>query len=164
MINHVGFLYFRVLPSIFCCIGNECCERLAYYGMSTNLVNYLQDRLNQGNVRASTTVSNWQGTCYVTPLLGAFLADAYLGRYWTIAGFSIIYFFVSLSCFQKKYISCSHINKNGFVRKKICLNVIANYFRELLFIRTNNCASCIKVLQYVHKMLSTVVTRFYEHY
>ncbi|KAJ9548771.1 hypothetical protein OSB04_021314 [Centaurea solstitialis] len=74
-------------------LSNECCERLAYYGMSTNLVNYLQDRLNQGTVRASTNVTNWQGTCYVTPLLGAFLADAYLGRYWTIAGFSIIYFF-----------------------------------------------------------------------
>ncbi|KAI3771305.1 hypothetical protein L6452_02467 [Arctium lappa] len=74
-------------------LGNECCERLAYYGMSTNLVNYLQDRLNQGNVRASVNVTNWQGTCYATPLLGAFLADAYLGRYWTIAGFSIIYFF-----------------------------------------------------------------------
>lgn len=74
-------------------LGNECCERFAYYGMSTNLVNYLEDRLNQGNVRASINVSNWSGTCYATPLLGAFLADAYLGRYWTIAGFSIIYFF-----------------------------------------------------------------------
>ncbi|KAL4572354.1 hypothetical protein LXL04_019127 [Taraxacum kok-saghyz] len=74
-------------------LGNECCERLAYYGMSTNLVNYLADRLNQGNVRASVNVSNWSGTCYATPLLGAFLADAYLGRYWTIACFSIIYFF-----------------------------------------------------------------------
>ncbi|KAI3676303.1 hypothetical protein L1987_85908 [Smallanthus sonchifolius] len=74
-------------------LGNECCERLAYYGMSTNLVNYLSDRLNQGSVRASTNVSNWSGTCYATPLLGAFLADAYLGRYWTIASFSIIYFF-----------------------------------------------------------------------
>ncbi|KAK6122130.1 hypothetical protein DH2020_044120 [Rehmannia glutinosa] len=31
------------------------------------------------------------GTCYVMPLVGAFLADAYLGRYWTIASFSIIY-------------------------------------------------------------------------
>ncbi|KAJ6755784.1 OLIGOPEPTIDE TRANSPORTER-RELATED [Salix purpurea] len=36
-------------------------------------------------------VANWSGTCYVIPLLGAFLADADLGRYWTIAGFSIIY-------------------------------------------------------------------------
>ncbi|CAI9298605.1 unnamed protein product [Lactuca saligna] len=80
----------RACPFI---LGNECCERLAYYGMSTNLVNYLADRLDQGNVRASINVTNWSGTCYVTPLLGAFLADAYLGRYWTIAVFSIIYFF-----------------------------------------------------------------------
>ncbi|CAL1378857.1 unnamed protein product [Linum trigynum] len=65
-------------------LGNECCERLAYYGMSTNLVNFLQERLNMGNVAAS-------GTCYVTPLIGAFLADAYLGRFWTIAGFVIVY-------------------------------------------------------------------------
>ncbi|KAL3839429.1 hypothetical protein ACJIZ3_024020 [Penstemon smallii] len=69
----------------------ECCERLAYYGMSTNLVNYLKIRLNMGNVAASNTVTNWSGTCYITPLIGAFLADSYLGRYWTIATFSTIY-------------------------------------------------------------------------
>ncbi|KAJ4704493.1 protein NRT1/ PTR FAMILY 8.1-like [Melia azedarach] len=74
-------------------LGNECCERLAYYGMSTNLVNYLQKLLNQGNVTASNNVTNWSGTCYITPLIGAFLADSYLGRYWTIAIFSIVYFF-----------------------------------------------------------------------
>ncbi|XP_062167639.1 protein NRT1/ PTR FAMILY 8.1-like [Alnus glutinosa] len=74
-------------------LGNECCERLAYYGMGTNLVNYLKQRLNQGNVTASNNVTNWSGTCYITPLIGAFLADAYLGRYWTIAGFSVIYVF-----------------------------------------------------------------------
>ncbi|KAK3031377.1 hypothetical protein RJ639_036085 [Escallonia herrerae] len=72
-------------------LGNECCERLAYYGMSTNLVNYLKDRLNQSSVTASNNVTNWSGTCYVTPLIGAFLADAYFGRYWTIALFSMIY-------------------------------------------------------------------------
>lgn len=72
-------------------LGNECCERLAYYGMSTNLVNFLQLRLNQGNATAANNVTNWSGTCYITPLIGAFLADSYLGRYWTIATFSIIY-------------------------------------------------------------------------
>ncbi|WOL02021.1 protein NRT1/ PTR FAMILY 8.1-like [Canna indica] len=78
----------RACPYI---LANECCERLAYYGMSTNLVNYMKDRLNQGNGRASKNVNNWSGTCYVTPLLGAFLADSYLGRYWTIASFMILY-------------------------------------------------------------------------
>lgn len=74
-------------------LGNECCERLAYYGMSTNLVNYLQLRLSQTNVAASNNVTNWSGTCYITPLFGAFLADAYLGRYCTIASFSMVYAF-----------------------------------------------------------------------
>ncbi|KAL4285042.1 hypothetical protein GQ457_16G026590 [Hibiscus cannabinus] len=71
---------------------NECFERLAFYGMGTNLVNYLVERLNQGNVSASNNVMNWSGTCYFTPLIGAFVADAYLGRYWTTVIFSIIYF------------------------------------------------------------------------
>ncbi|TKY65885.1 NRT1/ PTR FAMILY 8.1 [Spatholobus suberectus] len=72
-------------------LGNECCERLAYYGMSTNLVNYLQGRFNQGNTTAANNVTTWSGTCYITPLIGAFLADSYLGRYWTIASFSTVY-------------------------------------------------------------------------
>lgn len=72
-------------------LGNECCERLAYYGIATNLVSYLTKKLHQGNVSAARNVTTWQGTCYITPLIGAVLADAYWGRYWTIAVFSIIY-------------------------------------------------------------------------
>ncbi|XP_052187556.1 protein NRT1/ PTR FAMILY 8.1-like [Diospyros lotus] len=72
-------------------LGNECCERLAYYGMSSNLVLYFKHQLNQKSATASKNQSDWSGTCYITPLIGAFLADAYLGRYWTIAVFSIIY-------------------------------------------------------------------------
>ncbi|KNA05297.1 hypothetical protein SOVF_191750 [Spinacia oleracea] len=72
-------------------LGNECCERLAYYGMSTNLVNYFIKRLHQGSATAAVNVSNWSGTCYIMPLLGAFLADSYLGRYRVIALFSVIY-------------------------------------------------------------------------
>jgi len=64
--------------------------------MSTNLVLYFKNRLHQHSATASKNVSNWSGTCYITPLIGAFLADSYLGRYWTIAGFSIIYVIVSL--------------------------------------------------------------------
>ncbi|CAA2956321.1 NRT1 PTR FAMILY -like [Olea europaea subsp. europaea] len=72
-------------------LGNEFSERLAYYGMSTNLVNYLTLRLGQSNVTASNNVTNWSGTCYITPLIGAFVADSYLGRYRTIASFVFIY-------------------------------------------------------------------------
>ncbi|KAL5580817.1 hypothetical protein UlMin_013259 [Ulmus minor] len=72
-------------------LGNECCERLAYYGMSSNLVVYFKYHLNQHSETASRNNMNWGGTCYITPLIGAFVADSYLGRYWTIASFSIIY-------------------------------------------------------------------------
>ncbi|KAG5238311.1 hypothetical protein OIU76_014801 [Salix suchowensis] len=78
----------RACPFI---IGNEFCERLAYYGMSSNLVLYFKHRLNQSSATATRNNLNWGGTCYLTPLIGAFVADAYLGRYWTIASFSTIY-------------------------------------------------------------------------
>eukprot|EP00253_Pinus_taeda_P008105 PITA_08105 len=74
-------------------LGNECCERLAYYGFISNLVNYLTDKFKQDNSTAANNVTNWSGTCYITPLIGAFMADAYWGRYKTIVVFSILYFF-----------------------------------------------------------------------
>ncbi|XP_074309064.1 protein NRT1/ PTR FAMILY 8.3-like [Silene latifolia] len=73
-------------------LGCECCERLAFYGIDTNMVNYLTGKLHQGNVSAARIVTTWSGTCSLTPLLGAFLADAYWGRYWTIAVSSMVYF------------------------------------------------------------------------
>ncbi|KAG9457632.1 hypothetical protein H6P81_002140 [Aristolochia fimbriata] len=79
----------RACPFI---LGTECCERLAYYGIATNLVTYLTKTLHQGNVSAARNVTTWSGTCYLSPLVGAILADAYWGRYWTIAVFSTIYF------------------------------------------------------------------------
>ncbi|GKA26757.1 NRT1/ PTR family 8.2-like protein [Tanacetum coccineum] len=72
-------------------LGNECCERLAYYGMGANLVRYLKYQLNEHSATASRNFSIWAGTCYLTPLIGAFVADTYLGRYWTITTFSIVY-------------------------------------------------------------------------
>lgn len=79
----------RACPFI---LGTEGCERLAYYGIATNLVTYLTNKLHEGNVSAARNVTTWQGTCYLTPLIGAVIADSYWGRYWTIAGFSTIYF------------------------------------------------------------------------
>jgi peptide/histidine transporter 3/4 len=75
--------------------GNEFCERLAYYGIARNLVTYLKVKLHLGNLEAARNVTTWQGTCYLTPLIGAILADSYWGKYWTIVVFSLIYFIVS---------------------------------------------------------------------
>ncbi|KAH7522042.1 hypothetical protein FEM48_Zijuj07G0095900 [Ziziphus jujuba var. spinosa] len=64
---------------------------MAYYGISSNLVLYLTRKLHQGTVSSANNVTNWVGTIWVTPILGAYIADAHLGRYWTFISASIIY-------------------------------------------------------------------------
>ncbi|KAG6664645.1 hypothetical protein I3843_02G093500 [Carya illinoinensis] len=69
----------------------EVFERMAYYGISSNLVIYLTTKLHQGTVKSSNNVTNWVGTIWITPILGAYVADAHLGRYWTFVVSSVIY-------------------------------------------------------------------------
>lgn len=45
-------------------------------------------------------VNAWSGTCYLTPLLGAWVADTFLGRFWAIFSGSIIYMLVRLMVLQ----------------------------------------------------------------
>lgn len=42
-------------------LGNECCERLAYYGIAKNLVTYFTTKLHETNVSAARHVMIWQG-------------------------------------------------------------------------------------------------------
>lgn len=58
-------------------------------------MNYMTSRMNEGNAAAANIVTNWSGTCYITPLIGAFVADAYFGRFLTISVFMMIYIIVS---------------------------------------------------------------------
>ncbi|KAH7833687.1 hypothetical protein Vadar_008766 [Vaccinium darrowii] len=77
--------------SAFFIIGVELGERFAYYGISSNLINYLTGSLGQSKARAAENVNTWYGVASVTPLLGAFIADSYLGRYRTILIASLLY-------------------------------------------------------------------------
>uniref|UniRef100_A0A5B6ZQB4 Peptide transporter PTR3-A-like n=1 Tax=Davidia involucrata TaxID=16924 RepID=A0A5B6ZQB4_DAVIN len=56
---------------------------MAYCGISSNLILYLTTKLHQGTVTASNNVTNWIGAIWISPILGAYVADAHLGRYWT---------------------------------------------------------------------------------
>lgn len=69
----------------------ELFERMAFFGIAANLVNYLTTKLHEGTVYSSTTVANWSGTVFITPVIGAYIADTFWGRYWTFAVFSCIY-------------------------------------------------------------------------
>lgn len=62
--------------------------------LSTNLVLYLTRVMGEESGHAALQVSLFSGTCYLTPLLGAWLADSMWGRYKTIMVFSLVYFVV----------------------------------------------------------------------
>ncbi|CRG83499.1 Peptide transporter PTR2 [Talaromyces islandicus] len=78
----------------------ELCERFTYYGTQGIFQNYIQRPLDgsqgrgalgmghQGATGLSTFFQFW---CYVTPILGAVIADQYLGKYKTIALFCGVY-------------------------------------------------------------------------
>ncbi|XP_030970267.1 protein NRT1/ PTR FAMILY 3.1 isoform X1 [Quercus lobata] len=76
------------MPFIF---ANEICEKLAVVGFSTNMINYLTTQLHMPVTKAANTLTNFGGTASLTPLLGAFISDAFVGRFWTITVASIVY-------------------------------------------------------------------------
>nr|ABR32184.1 peptide transporter [Hakea actites] len=97
-------------------IGVEIGERFSYYGIQGNLITYLTGPLQQSTVTAAVNVNTWSGVASMLPLLGAFVADAYLGRYWTILFASLLYVlglsFLTLSAVLPSLIpsTCGNIN------------------------------------------------------
>ncbi|CAM6093551.1 unnamed protein product [Calypogeia fissa] len=64
---------------------------IAFFGIANNLVIFLTTVMHAGNASAAKNVSNWNGTGYVTPLIAAFVADAFWGRYWTAFASCLVY-------------------------------------------------------------------------
>ncbi len=69
----------------------EFAERCSYYGMRAILALYMTDRLGVDKADAGTYMSIFIAACYFLPILGGLIADNFLGKYWTIVGFSIPY-------------------------------------------------------------------------
>ncbi|KAL2526741.1 Protein NRT1/PTR FAMILY 5.1 [Abeliophyllum distichum] len=72
-------------------VGYEAFERMAFYGIASNLVVYLTTQLHEDTVSSVTNVNNWSGSVWITPIIGAYIADSYLGRFWTFTVSSLIY-------------------------------------------------------------------------
>lgn len=78
----------------------EMTERFAYYGLSAPFQNYMQNDLDDpllpgalglGQSTATSLQYFWNFWCYCSPLIGAVVADQYMGRYNTIMLFAAIY-------------------------------------------------------------------------
>ncbi|GAV73337.1 hypothetical protein CFOL_v3_16823 [Cephalotus follicularis] len=72
-------------------IVNEVTERIAFFAVAVSMVRFLVEEMHQTIPSAATYVSDWIGAAYILTILGAFLADAYLGRFNTLVIFSSMY-------------------------------------------------------------------------
>ncbi len=77
--------YFGHPRGLFLLFGTELWERFSYYAMRAILVLYLTDATMNGGLGWSTKdaldlYGTYTGLVYITPLIGGYLADNYLGQ------------------------------------------------------------------------------------
>ncbi|NXB62992.1 S15A1 protein, partial [Struthidea cinerea] len=77
--------------SIFFIVINEFCERFSYYGMKAVLILYFKYFLHWEDNLATAIYHTFVALCYLTPILGAIIADSWLGKFKTIIYLSIVY-------------------------------------------------------------------------
>src|ERR1044071_8908181 len=89
----------KMPPGVPYIIGNEAAERFSYYGMNSILVvfmtHYLLNRNGSSDHMTPEQAGTWYHTfvsaAYFLPIVGAILADALIGKFWTIFSLSIVY-------------------------------------------------------------------------
>ncbi|KFK41407.1 hypothetical protein AALP_AA2G126900 [Arabis alpina] len=109
-------------------LANETLERLGTIGLLSNFMVYLTRVFHLEQVDASNVINIWSGFTNLTPLVGAFISDAYVGRFKTIAfaSFATLFGLVTLtltaslpqlhpaSCDVHKQLNCPGPNKLQF--------------------------------------------------
>lgn len=71
-------------------IANESFEKVASYGLLPNMILYLMKDYHMTIKKGSNLLYMWSATTNFLPVVGAFLADSFLGRFLTI-GFGSIF-------------------------------------------------------------------------
>ncbi|XP_001363474.3 solute carrier family 15 member 2 [Monodelphis domestica] len=77
--------------SIAFIVVNEFCERFSYYGMKAVLTLYFLYFLHWSEDTSTSVYHAFSSLCYFTPLLGAAMADSWLGKFRTIVYLSLVY-------------------------------------------------------------------------
>lgn len=90
----------KLPPGIPFIIGNEAAERFSFYGMKAILAVFMVHYLHlmdgkpgsgMSQAQATEWVHLFNGAVYLTPFLGALLADVVFGKYRTIMWLSLVY-------------------------------------------------------------------------
>ncbi|KAM8858259.1 solute carrier family 15 member 2 [Synchiropus picturatus] len=81
----------RYPVSICFIVVNEFCERFSYYGMKALLTLYFVTYLHWDEDLSTAVYHAFGSLCYFTPILGAVIADSWLGKFKTIIYLSIVY-------------------------------------------------------------------------
>ena len=74
-------------------IANEFAERFCFYGINAILSVYMTTKLMMGEAEATTYHSLFKTAAYLSPFIGAVMADVFWGKYRTIMTFSMVYAF-----------------------------------------------------------------------
>uniref|UniRef100_A0A674D9X4 Solute carrier family 15 member 2 n=1 Tax=Salmo trutta TaxID=8032 RepID=A0A674D9X4_SALTR len=77
--------------SISFIVVNEFCERFSYYGMKAVLTLYFINYLHWDPNLSTAVYHAFSSLCYFTPVLGALIADSWLGKFKTIVYLSVVY-------------------------------------------------------------------------
>ncbi|XP_069576930.1 solute carrier family 15 member 2 [Brachyistius frenatus] len=77
--------------SICFIVVNEFCERFSYYGMKAVLTLYFLTYLHWDKDLSTAVYHAFSSLCYFTPILGALIADSWLGKFKTIIYLSVVY-------------------------------------------------------------------------
>ncbi|XP_054940971.1 solute carrier family 15 member 2 isoform X2 [Physeter macrocephalus] len=77
--------------SIVFIVVNEFCERFSYYGMKAVLTLYFLYFLHWSEDTSTSVYHAFSSLCYFTPILGAAIADSWLGKFKTIIYLSLVY-------------------------------------------------------------------------
>ncbi|PRD34848.1 UNVERIFIED_CONTAM: Slc15a2 [Trichonephila clavipes] len=76
---------------IFFLLGSKVCERFSYFCIRAILTLYIVNKLDYSENNSSKIYHAFQIVIFTSPIVGAIMADAWLGKFWTILSISILY-------------------------------------------------------------------------
>ena len=107
----------------FASSANGALEKLASQGLSPSMILYLTKVYGMKSAHASNVIFLWSAASNFTPIICAFLADSYFGRFPMIAAGSIFSFLVISYCllFQYDYPNLTMISLFSAMWRRFCI-------------------------------------------